>query len=257
VLGGASAEFQWACSSRREKGRLTMGKEQRCNPRFECSGAAGVQIERDADPSPARIVNLSLDGCLIVLQKPLSLSQDTIVELTFTINDQPFRVWGRVRAIRSDTTVGFHFPLLCERVRTRIASLIEQLIDDLLSKDTLTCAEEQRRYPRIACNCTAGIRMAAGEAFVPASVVNLSAGGCLMILEDPQRLPRGRTVELAFQINRLPFRVHGQVKTIRSETRVGFQFSHMDEHLQRRLEGQVEALIRNLVKRYQESTIAC
>jgi hypothetical protein len=31
----------------------------------------------------------------------------------------------------------------------------------------------------------------------------------------------------------------------------------MDEHLQRRLEGQVEALIRNLVKRYQESTIAC
>jgi c-di-GMP-binding flagellar brake protein YcgR len=126
-----------------------------------------------------------------------------------------------------------------------------------LTKDLLTCTGEQRRYPRIACSGEAGIRMAAGESFVPAIVVNLSAGGCLMILEDPQPLPQGMKVELTFQINKLPFRVQGLVKTIRSETRIGFQFSHMDENVRRRLEDLVERLIRELVKRYSESPISC
>jgi c-di-GMP-binding flagellar brake protein YcgR len=237
--------------------------EQRRNPRFKCSGPAGVQARRAAAPFPAGIADLSVDGCLIVFEGPQRLSQDKIVELTFTIGDQPFRAWGRVRAVRSDTAVGFQFLLLSQRLRRRLESLVEQLIDDSLTCSSLMGAEEQRRYSRIACSAAASVQMAAGEAFVPSSVVNLSAGGCLMAFENPYSLPLGTTVELVFQINQLPFRARGLVKTIRSGTetsgtgtKIGFQFSHLSGNARRLLEGLVEELIRNMVKHLSQSTSA-
>jgi len=231
-----------------------MDKEQRRSPRFECQGDASVQSEPAFDASLAKIANLSLDGCLIVLQKPHGLLQDTIVELTFTVNNQPFRVWGRVRAIRSDTAVGFEFPLLSERVRARLEDLIEQLVDDFLTRLSLTDAGEKRRYSRIACSGEANVQLAAGDALIPASVANLSAGGCLVIMQDPQQLPKGMTVELAFQINQLPFIMRGSIKVVQSETRIGIQFSDLKENVRRQLEDLVEELIRNLAKHFAKST---
>ena len=257
AISGPGSELSGPFGTRHKDGWLMMKKEQRRNPRFECKGVASVKTEPGAAPAPAKIVNLSLDGCLIVLQEPHGLSQDTIVELTFTVNDQPFRVWGRVRAIRSDTTVGFEFPLLSERVRSRIEDLIEQLIDDFLTRSSLTDAGEQRRYPRIACGCEASVHLAPGEPPASASIVNLSAGGCLIILQDPVILPQGMRVELTFQINQAPFHLPGLVKVIRSETRIGIQFSDLNESVRRQLEAHVEALIKNLVKRFAQSAAAC
>ena len=230
-----------------------MNMEQRRNPRFECTGAASVKTEPGAPPSSARIANLSLDGCLIVSQNPHGLLQDTIVELTFIINDQPFRVWGRVRAIRSDKAVGFEFPLLSERVRLRIADLIEQLIDDFLTRSSTTNAVEQRRYPRIACNCAANIILIPGQALASASIVNLSAGGCLVIMQDLVNLRQGMAVGVAFEVNRVPLLVRGLIKVIRSETRIGIQFSDLNESDRRQLEVLVEDLMQNLVKCFAQS----
>jgi len=231
-----------------------MTKEQRRNPRFECSGPANIQVVADEPPCPARIVNVSAGGCLIALQKPQNLAQDTMVELTFSVNDQTFRVWGKVRAVRSDTKIGFEFPLLSERVRKRIEDLIEQLIEDFLTRNPIKGAEEQRRYPRVGCTGTAGVQLAAGEEFYPAKIVNLSAGGCLMVLQKPQPLPQDTLVELTFHINNLPFRVQGQVKAPRSDTRVGFEFPQLSKRVQRQLEDLVDELIGNIVKRFAERT---
>jgi PilZ domain len=71
---------------------------------------------------------ISADGCLIELLKPQLLSQSTITELIFTVNDLPVRMSAQVRAIRSDTTIGFQFSLLSDGVRRRLACFLEQMI---------------------------------------------------------------------------------------------------------------------------------
>lgn len=227
-----------------------MADERRRKPRFECSGIAGVQLDAGGIPYPARIVNLSAEGCLLVLKEPQRLSQDTIVELTFKVDNLKFRVWGQVRAIRSDRQIGFQFPLLSDRVRGRIEDLIAQLIEDFLIKGFSRNSPEKRRQTRIFCTGTAGIQMRRGEAYYPAKIVNLSAGGCLMVLEKPQLLSQDTIVELTFQINNLPFGVRGQAKGIRSDTRIGFQFPLLTDKVQRQLEDLVDELIDNIVKRF-------
>jgi hypothetical protein len=227
-----------------------MAEERRRNPRFECAGTVDVQLDAGEVPSLARIVNLSAEGCLVVSKEPLHLSQDKIAELTFKIDDVKFRVWGLVRAIRSDRQIGFKFPLLSDRVRGRIEDLIAQLIEDSLLKGSSREAQEKRRQTRILCTGSAGIQVHAGEEFCPAKIVNLSAGGCLIILQKPQRLSQGTMVELTFQINSLPFRVRGQVREIRSDTRIGFEFPLLSKKVRRQLEDLVDELIDNIVKRF-------
>lgn len=229
--------------------RQKLAKERRRNPRFACFGFAGVQALPEEQPLPAKVLNLSAGGCLIVLEEPHALTQNTTVELTFDVNGQPFRVWGKVRAIRSDRAIGFQFPLLSDRVRTRLESLIEELIEDALTKGFRSGAREKRRYLRIECSGSAGVQLAAGEPVVPAKIVNLSAGGCLMVLEKAQPIAQDMMVELTFHINHLPFRVRGQAKAIRSGTQIGFQFLQVGTRVRREIEDLIDELIENVVKR--------
>jgi|ERR1700677_1223151 hypothetical protein len=226
-----------------------MPKEKRRTPRFACNGAAGIQLAPGLVYLPAKIANLSADGCLIELQKPQRLSQDTIAELTFTINDQPFRMWGRVRAIRTDTTIGFKFLHLSDRVRRRLSGLLEQLIEDFITGASPRSAGEQRRFPRIQCNGTGGIQIVTREAFIPATIMDLSSRGCLMAFQLRQRLAQDSFIELKFDVNHLPFRTRGQVKGIRSATLAGFSFPQLSTIVQRQLDDLVEELLKSHIKR--------
>jgi hypothetical protein len=172
------------------------------------------------------------------------------VELTFKVDNLKLRVLGQVRAIRSDHQIGFQFPLLSDRARGRIEDLITQLIEDFLIRGSSKDALEKRRHTRILCTGSAGIQMHEGEAFRPARIANLSAEGCLIEFEEPQRLSQDAMVELTFQINNLPFQVRGQVKGIRSDTRIGFQFPLISKKVQRQLEDLIDELIDNIVKRF-------
>ncbi len=226
-----------------------MATENRKNPRFECRGMASVQVAPGLVPCPARIFNLSADGCLIELEQPCLLFQDTIVELTFTLNDLPFRMWGQVKAIRSDTRIGFQFLLLSDRIRTRLLHSLEQLIEDFITGASPRGAAEHRQFPRFQCTGTAGVQTVSGEAFCPATVTNLSVGGCLILFQEPQHLLPGSKVEMRFEINHLPFRMKGQVRVLRSATKIGFSFCQIGERVQAQLEDLVEELLGNLVKR--------
>jgi hypothetical protein len=62
------------------------------------------------------------------LKEPLILIMDETVELIFNVNQIPFRVRGKVRALRSEKMVGFQFPQLSERSRRQLEELIGELI---------------------------------------------------------------------------------------------------------------------------------
>jgi hypothetical protein len=48
----------------------------------------------------------------------------------------------------------------------------------------------------------------------------------------------------------LPFRMRGQVKEIRSDNRIGFEFPLLNKKVRRQLEDLVNELIDNIVKRF-------
>jgi hypothetical protein len=225
-----------------------MTKEQRRYPRVECTGEAGVQIAPRSSCCAAKIVDLSAGGCLLVLKHPQCLTQDTIVDLTFTINNLPFRTLGQVKAKRSDKAIGFQFRSLSDSLRRQLEELLQQLIENRPARSLLRGLREKRRYPRIKCTGPAAVQIAAGEESCPATIVNLSARGCLLHLRRPQRLWRDMLVELTFEINHLPFRVRGQVKAIRTDTTIGFQFPLLSERVRNQLEDLMKELMATIMK---------
>jgi len=126
------------------------GEEQRRAPRLECTGIGGVQkLPAEEVPIPARIANLSTGGCLMELRTPESFCIDEIVELIFNVNHLPFRVRGKVRAIRSNKLVGFQFPQLSERVRRQLEDLIGELIEHLakLHQESIARPRDEAEVP--------------------------------------------------------------------------------------------------------------
>lgn len=108
-------------------------EELRQSPRLGCRGLGAVQtLPASERPCPARILNLSVGGCLMELKAPLDLAVSEIVELIFNINQMPFRVRAKVRALRSKGLVGFQFLQLSERTRRYLHELIGELIESLI-----------------------------------------------------------------------------------------------------------------------------
>jgi len=107
--------------------------EHRQSPRLGCRGFGAIQtLPANERPCPARILNLSMGGCLMELKGPLDLAVDEIVELIFNVNQTPFRVRAKVRALRSKGLVGFQFLQLSERTRRHLCELIGELIEGLV-----------------------------------------------------------------------------------------------------------------------------
>lgn len=107
-------------------------EERRSSPRLQCSGLAGIQKLPAAEkPCPAKILDLSVGGCLMALEKPVRLVIDEFVELIFCVNHIPFRVRGKVRVLRSETLVGFQLSQLSERARRQLEDLVRELFEHL------------------------------------------------------------------------------------------------------------------------------
>jgi hypothetical protein len=62
-----------------------------------------------------------------VLEEPMVLHADTVVELSFSVKQLPFRVRAQVKVKRSETTIGFQFLEISRRARGQLGELIEEL----------------------------------------------------------------------------------------------------------------------------------
>lgn len=226
-----------------------MTTEKRRHPRFECDGPASILTGADQEALPGKIVNISANGCLILLKDPEKLNCDSVVELNFRINDTPFRVWGKVKVARSSNAYGFEFPLLSERVRTRLEDLITDLIEDFLTVQSMRSFGERRRHPRFECSGMANLQLSVGEELVSARIANLSVGGCLLEFDEPQKLDRGATVELHFHLNDAPLQMEGIAKSLHAENKVGFQFLNPSGSARRRLDEIINDLIESIIRK--------
>ena len=104
-------------------------KEQRHNPRFECSGHAEVHLPEATTCYCAKILNLSLEGCQVELTKPVYIQED-ILDLVFSVNGLPFCVRGHIQYIKNETKIGIHFMQLSSRARQQLVDLLKELEEE-------------------------------------------------------------------------------------------------------------------------------
>jgi hypothetical protein len=109
---------------------LERPKEQRLDSRFHCAGSALAYFVPCDPPFTSTIIDLSVRGGLIVLDKPRITSMGTTLELGFTVNQLVFRVRAQVRSVRSPTTLGLVFDNVHKRVKPYLEDLVEELAAD-------------------------------------------------------------------------------------------------------------------------------
>jgi hypothetical protein len=124
-----------------------MDSERRSTQRAHCEGPADVQkLPAVGETIPGKIENLSEGGCLIELGVEVVLKLNQSVEVSFEVNQMPFRIRAMVRSLQSNTKIGFQFCDMSERARGRLQDLIEELRADRPIAKPLPLGVELRRY---------------------------------------------------------------------------------------------------------------
>ena len=109
-------------------------QQKRRHPRMECSGNASLHLLGEGIDFRGKIIDLSLEGCLIALEESAGLKVDAVVELSFSVRQLPFRVRAQVKVMRSPLLIGFHFLMISGRASGQMGELIEELSDERLQQ---------------------------------------------------------------------------------------------------------------------------
>jgi PilZ domain len=102
-------------------------KEHRKRPRFECKGTAEMHFFWNGSSCPALIEDVSLTGCRLVMLEEAEIELQRIFELTFTVNELPFRVRAKATSIRCAGHIGVEFVEVRPRLSRYLLDLIEEL----------------------------------------------------------------------------------------------------------------------------------
>ena len=112
----------------------------------------------------------------------------------------------------------------------RIASLSTNLPIGDESMDQLNPGE-RRQHERYLCQGMMRLRVIPRGGEVKGEVLNLSLGGCLILIEEEVEIAKGEPVELQLMVENFQLNVTGQVKHIHARTMIGVQFSEMNDRL--------------------------
>lgn len=102
--------------------------ERRKEPRYLCFG----QVKLNRLPGailPGRIIDLSLGGCLIAMQRPAPVSQGSIVELTIQTRGTALRMIGVITFVgrQAPRWMGISFEKMSKRGQLQLAEVIAEL----------------------------------------------------------------------------------------------------------------------------------
>jgi hypothetical protein len=90
-------------------------------------GTAEIHFHRIGKSYPARIEDLSLTGCKLVLLSESEINVRSIFELTFTVRGLPFRVRARATGIRGSGHIGVEFVGISLSTTQYLHDLIDEL----------------------------------------------------------------------------------------------------------------------------------
>jgi hypothetical protein len=102
--------------------------ERRKEPRYLCFG----QVKLNRLPGailPGRIIDLSLGGCLIAMQRPAPVSQGSVVELTIQTRGTALRMIGIITFLgrQAPRWMGISFKKMSKRGELQLMEIIAEL----------------------------------------------------------------------------------------------------------------------------------
>jgi PilZ domain len=106
---------------------LEVEDERRRHSRFECAGTALLYRSPGATADTAKILDISLGGCLIELAEPKYVPLGSAVELSFVVRQLAFRVCATVKISRSAKVFGLQFGTMGARTKYDLTELMDEL----------------------------------------------------------------------------------------------------------------------------------
>ncbi|RXH56427.1 PilZ domain-containing protein [Granulicella sibirica] len=88
-------------------------------------GTVTVRCNLSGPFLPGSLIDISISGCLILMQDPLPVTPSQVIELHFDLNSLAFRVLGFVRHARKPRQIGVEFHHLSEQARSDLEGFID------------------------------------------------------------------------------------------------------------------------------------
>lgn len=120
----------------------TKRKERRAHPRYNADLPAAIYLLASQASKPGRIVNISLGGCKISLDRPFFAAVPLRVEVEIMLNGIPLRLPGIVKVRHSENSVGISFVEITERKRERLSLAIAAIAAQLERDSSMPCDQE-------------------------------------------------------------------------------------------------------------------
>ena len=96
---------------------------KRRHVRFAFNARAEIVVAASAGAFRCTMLDLSKEGCLLVLAEPGEIAAGTRIEVLFHLNRQAFRVNGTVRTQRSDNRLAIQFDRLDPGIGRQLGTL--------------------------------------------------------------------------------------------------------------------------------------
>jgi hypothetical protein len=103
------------------------GIERRVHARHELEASANLMVLERGRVFKCLILEISLSGCRLFNEIPISLDHDTQVEVEFTGHGYPFRLAAKVRTKSDEHLIGLEFMNASPRTLDRLKDLVTEL----------------------------------------------------------------------------------------------------------------------------------
>jgi c-di-GMP-binding flagellar brake protein YcgR len=233
--------------------------DRREMPRYAVDEKATLLVVSNGSMLAGRIVDLSLGGCRMAMERRLPIAPHTGVEISFKIRGIAFRLSGETVWNDGNAGVGVRFGPMNARRRAELLEVFAEEEAAIATREEELAAQEaaakaaaqaqssspaeppaeagaagvpeepesmaeRRRFPRYKVEQSSCIYLVKIGSKLPGQVVNLSLGGCRIRTEE--RFPVGiyTRVEIEFQLRGQLVRLGGVIQAIYGRHEVGVRF---------------------------------
>jgi hypothetical protein len=221
--------------------------EHRRYPRYEVDGDSALVFIDLGLTRPCKIVDLSIEGCRVIVEERLPGKAGARVEAAFKLKGMAFRFNGVLRWTDGRRQAGIQFIDMIPRRRADLAELIGEIRTDA-SKETpqeptpdsnprpaplavvpQDATAERRAQARHPVDTSVIIILIRGSVPLAGRILDLSLGGCRIRTEKDFPVGISTPVETEFHLRGMPFRLGGVIQAIHDRDTVGMQFLDMGD----------------------------
>ncbi len=246
-------------------------QERHSDPRYSVDEDSVVLFVGYGAPQPARLVDLSQEGCRLRTKEQITARTRLPVEVYFKVNGVSFRLRGVLQWTDGHNLLGIRFVNMIPRRMVELANVIcgmEETVAARADAVNLLVTEqeapqpsgrpgtgsqtakaparrERRKQSRHEVDTSATILLVNVGSTLKGRILDLSLTGCR--IRTDERFPVGiyTRVEAEFRLEGLPFRLGGVIQAIHDRNTVGIRFLDLSERKREQvleLIGEIEQL---------------